>query len=368
LIDVKFRCEREVLAEALGAARRAAASRSTGLHVLSGLHLALTGDELVVTGTDLDLTIRVAITVAGDRDGVAVLPGALTADIVRNFEAGSVSVDVDGDEVRLSGGRSQFSVRTLNSEEFPRVSVADGPAVTLPASDLLSALEQVVRAASKDESRPILTGVRLEPSEAGGVRMVATDSYRLALRDVPAADLLPAERKVLIPSKALDQLTKVCGGAEHLSVQLGERDVTFSGKGVSLTTRLIEGEFPNYRQLIPASHPNRLTVGKATLLDAIKRVKLLAGDSKNIRLGLRADGVELMSVSQEWGQASELVDAAYNGAEFIVAFNPDYLADGIGAIAGDDVILDTLDATKPAVLRSSEDPSFLYLLMPVRVS
>jgi DNA polymerase III subunit beta len=365
---VRFRCEREVLADALAAARRAAATRSTGLHVLSGLHLVLSGDSLTVTGTDLDLTIRVQLTVSGERDGVAVLPGALSADIVRNFEAGAVTVEVDGDEVRLQSGRSQFAVRTLNAEEFPKVSMADGPAVTLSAKDVLSALEQVVRAASKDESRPILTGVRLEPSEGGGVRMVATDSYRLALRDLPSTELLTGDRKVLIPSKALDQLTKVCAGAEHLSVQLGEREVTFSGGGVSLTTRLIEGEFPNYRQLIPASYPNRLTVGKATLLDAIKRVKLLAGDSKNIRLSLKSGALELMSVSQEWGQASEQIDASYDGAEFVVAFNPDYLSDGVNAVDGDDVLLETLDATKPAVLRSGIDSPFLYLLMPVRVS
>ena len=365
---MKFRCERDVLADALATARRAAATRSTGLQVLSGLRLELQGSHLTVTGTDLELTIQCSIEVSAVTEGSAVIPGALSADIVRSFDAGAVEMEVDGDEVSINSGRSQFSVRTLPVEEFPRLPEPGGRGVSLPAAELAEALRQVVRAASTDESRPILTGVRLEPAEGGGLRLVATDSYRLALRDLAGTEVLSGDQRVLVPAKALSELVRAIGHAGDVVVSLGEREVSFQADGVRLTTRLIEGEFPNYRQLIPSSYPNRITVGKDAFLDAIRRVKLLAGDSKNVRISLQAGGLQLSAVSQEWGQASEYLDADYNGAEFVVAFNPDYLSSGVEAISGDEVSLDTMDAMKPAVLRNPADPSYLYLLMPVRVS
>ena len=164
------------------------------------------------------------------------------------------------------------------------------------------------------------------------------------------------------------RLVRVLGSDSDVTVQLGDREVSFTAGDTRLTTRLIEGEYPNYRQLIPASYPNKLVVNREALLDAIKRVKLLASDSKNVRINLQRDQVMLSAVSQEWGQASDSLDATYDGAEFTVAFNPDYLASGVEALSGEEVSLETMDAMKPAVLRDPADPSYLYLLMPVRVS
>ena len=164
------------------------------------------------------------------------------------------------------------------------------------------------------------------------------------------------------------RLVRVLGSDSDVTVQLGDREVSFTAGDTRLTTRLIEGEYPNYRQLIPASYPNKLVVNREALLDAIKRVKLLASDSKNVRINLQRDQVMLSAVSQEWGQASDSLDATYDGAEFTVAFNPDYLASGVEALSGEEVSLETMDAMKPAVLRAPADPSYLYLLMLVRVS
>lgn len=366
---MKFRCERDVLADALASARRAAATRSTGLQVLSGLRLELKGDQLAITGTDLELTIHVTKQVTAISEGAAVIPGALSSDIVRSFDPGAVEVEVSGDEVSISSGRSQFSVRTLPVDEYPKLPEPSGAGVVIAATERLGdALRQVVRAASTDESRPILTGVRLEPGEDGGLRMVATDSYRLALRDLPGTRLVVGDQRALVPAKALSELIRVLGNDTDVTVQLGDREVSFTAGDTRLTTRLIEGEYPNYRQLIPASYPNKLVVNREALLDAIKRVKLLASDSKNVRINLQRDQVLLSAVSQEWGQASDTLDASYDGAEFTVAFNPDYLASGVEALSGEEVSLETMDAMKPAVLRDPADPSYLYLLMPVRVS
>jgi DNA polymerase-3 subunit beta len=363
---VKFRCEREALAEALATAGRAATGRTGALPVLSGLRLELSGDQLTVTGTDLDLTIQLSVTVGGDRDGGVVLPARLASDIVRSLGAGKVEVSVDDDDVSISGGRSQFSVRPLSLDDYPKLAVPTTSSVTLPAAAFGEALRQVVRAASTDEARPILTGVLLA-AEAEGLRMVATDSYRLAVRDLPGQQVLGHDQKVLVPGRALNELARLVGGGDELTMRLGDRDATFEVGGTRLSTRLIEGEFPNYRQLIPASHPNTLTVEREPLLEAIRRVKILARDATPVRLQLGGDTLRLTAITQDVGNASEELDATYEGTELTVAFNPDYLAAGVEACAGDSITLSTLDALKPAVVRGVGHDDYLYLLMPVRV-
>lgn len=366
---VKLRCERDVLVDALSTAGRAVAGRSGALPVLGGIRLSVSADVLQVTGTDLDLTITVEAGVSGGSDGVVVAPGRLVTDIVRALEPGAVILESDDEELRIASGRSHFTVRTHPADEFPRLPAPSGETVTLPASGLADALKQVTRAASGEDSRPILTGV-LMAAEEGGLRMVATDSYRLAVRDVEGLGVIPEGQKVLVPSRALNELMRLLGtDAGEITLRLGAHDATFGLAGVSLTTRLIEGEFPNYRQLIPANYPNRLIVGREALLDAVRRVKLLARDATTpVRIALRPTGIELTVITTDWGTATEDVDAKYEGAEMTVAFNPNYLIDGVEAIAGEEVVLDTLDALKPATLRPTEGDDYLYLLMPVRVS
>ena len=287
--------------------------------------------------------------------GTAVLPSRLLNDIVRSLDHGAVDVEIEGDEARISSGRSQFSVRTLPVDDFPHLDEPSGNQVSVAADQLASGLKQVVLAASSDDARPILTGV-LMTAEEGGLRLVATDSYRLAVRDLPDATVLGEGQKVLVPSRALGELVRVLGHAKEVNVRLGERDVTFyvepeDGVSIELTTRLIEGEFPNYRQLIPASYPNELRVGREQLLDAVRRVKLMAREATPLRLTQRDGSLELMAVTQDVGQAHEEVDATYNGTELTVAFNPDFLIAGVEAATGDEVVLQTLDAYMAEVVR-----------------
>lgn len=366
---MKFRCERDVLADAVGSAGRAATNRTGTLPVLAGVRLAVAGDVLTVTGTDLELTITQTVEVGGDRDGAAVVPARLVGDIVKALPAGAVEVELgdgDGDEMSISAGRSQFSVRPLSLDDYPAQADPSGDAVTLTADAMADALRQVVRAASTDDARAVLTGVLLA-SEDDGVRMVATDSYRLAVRDLDESSMLGSGQKVLIPGRALSELQRVLGDTKELTVRFGEREATFEADGVRLTTRLIEGEFPNYRNLLPSSYPNLLTVQKDTIIEAIRRVKILAQDSTPVRLTLGGDTVQLTAITQDVGNAAEEIDASYDGTEMTIAFNPDYLASGIDAIDADDVTLATMDPMKPAVLRGAGQEQYLYLLMPVRV-
>jgi DNA polymerase III subunit beta len=366
---VKFRCERDVLVEALGTAGRATASRGGALPVLAGIRAELAGDTLTLTGHDLELTIAVRVSegVSGTSDGVAVLPARLVSDVVRSLPPGAVEVEVDGDQARITAGRSEFSLRVFPVDEFPRVPEPAGEGVTLDAAELSAALRQVVPAASSDDARPILTGV-LVTAEEGGLRLVATDSYRLAVRDLPGQSILADGQSVLVPSRALNDLTKVLGGVGDLTLRLGERDASFEAGDVRLTTMLIEGDFPNYRGLIPQAHPNRLTVGREGLLEALRRVKLLAREATPVRLAMSAEGLELVAVTQDVGQAHESLDAKFEGSELTVAFNPEYLVQGVEVLPGDEVLIETIDSLKPALARSPEHPEFLYLIMPVRVS
>ncbi len=364
---MKFRSERDALLDALGTAARGAATRSGALAALSGVRMELVDDTLHLAGSDLDVTVQVEMPVSGMEAGVCVVPARLATDIVRAVEPGAVLLSVESGEAVISAGRSQFAVRLLPAEEFLRLPEPAAEAVTLDAAELARALHQVVPAASHDEARPILTGV-LMVAEGTGLRLVATDSYRLALRDLPGTSLLGEGQHVLVPSRAFGELTRVLSGADQVRLRLGADEASFEVGTVRVTTRLIEGEFPNYRQLIPPSYPNRLVVGKEPLLDAVRRVKLLAREATPVRLALRHDGLELTAVTQDVGQAREDVDAKYEGTEMTVAFNPEFLLDGLEATAGDQVVLETLDALKPATIRSTESTDFLYLLMPVRVS
>ncbi|MEM9749227.1 MAG: DNA polymerase III subunit beta [Actinomycetota bacterium] len=365
---MKFRCERDVLADAVNSAGRAATNRTGTLPVLAGVRMAVDGDTLTVTGTDLELTIQHTVEVGGDVDGAAVVPARLVGDIVKALPAGAVEVSLgsgDGDEMSISAGRSQFSVRPLSIDDFPAQTDPSGDAVTLPAETMADALNQVVRAASNDDARAVLTGVLLA-AEEDGMRMEATDSYRLAVRDLPGTSVLGSGQKVLIPARALGELQRVLGDGE-LTVRLGEREVTFDTGQTQLRARLIEGEYPNTRNLVPTSHPNLLTVSKASILEALRRVKILAQDSTPVRLTLGGDTVQLTAITQDVGNAAEEIDASYDGTEMTVAFNPDYFASGIEAIDTDDVTLATMDPMKPAVLRGAGKDDYLYLLMPVRV-
>jgi DNA polymerase-3 subunit beta len=386
---VKFRCERDSLVEVLTTAGRAVSSRTSTSMALGGMRIEVQGNHLGVVGTDLDLTVHASTEAIGIKDGVCVAPARLLADIVRSLEPGAVTIDAEADKIEIGAARSRFSLRTFPVDDFPTLPEPPQPATFLPAANLASALRQVVRAASNDDARPLLTGVLIAP-EGSGIRLVATDSYRLAMRDIDGSAAFTDNSQILVPARALAELQKLSalgmsakeagsgageaessdnGAAPTVGLSIGDHDVTFTAGDVKVSTRLLDGSYPDYRQLIPAEYPNRLHVGKDSLLDALRRVRLLVRDNTTpVRLSMRSGGVDLTVVSQEVGDASETVDADFDGSELTIAFNPTYLIDGVEAVSGDEVVLETVDATKPATVRAAEETNFHYLLMPVRVS
>lgn len=371
---MKLRCERDSLLEALALASRAGSGRTAGPGAPAGTRLALSGDKLEVTGTDQDLTISTQVPVSGSADGVVVAPGRLLTDIVRALEPGAVGLQGDEDELHVSGGRSEFMLRVYRPGDFPQPPPLGGTSVQLLTTGLSEALRQVVRAASSENYRPVLTGV-LMAAESGGIRLVATDSYRLAVKDLPGAQgVLAEDQKVLVPSRALSELQRLLSGdATGVDVHLGPHDVRFDVGQVRVVARLIEGEFPPYRQLIPFNYPNKLEIGRQAFLDAVHRVRLMAREPAAreaptpVRLNLRSDMAQLSVITNEVGQAVEEVDAKYEGEEMTIAFNPQFLAEGVEAIAGDEVLLEAQDPVKPVTLKGVEKADYLYLLMPVKV-
>ena len=368
---MKLRCERDVLVEAFNTARRGVADDRWGGIGGGGVRLEVTGDQLELTGASTDLTIHVRVPVGGGTDGVCVVPARLTADIVRALEPGAVTIEGGGDDERASitSGRSHFTVNEIPSAEFPQLlRGAGGPGVTVDAAQLNDAMRQVVRAASTNVDRPpILTGVLLS-AENGSLWMAATDTYRLALREMTGADMLREGQKVVVPGRALVELQRLVAGVEQVTVSMAEHDATFEVGDVTVTTRLLLGEFPNYRHLIPSGYRNRLTVNRETLLDALRRVRLLVPETTSaVHLNLRSTGVEV-TAKQEKGAASEEVDAKYEGTEMSVAFNVSFFIDGIEALTSEELVLEMGEPLKPAVMRATDDEAYLYLLMPIRSS
>jgi DNA polymerase-3 subunit beta len=372
---VKFRSERDALVDMLATAGRAVGGRGGSSPVLLGLLLSCNGNALSVTGTDLDLTIQVSDEVIGIDDGSCVVPARLSTDIVRRLEPGAVTVEDEGDQITISAARSTFRLHTYPVVEFPPVGKTAEPTTYLSESGLGEAVRQVVRAASHDDGRPLLTGVLLAHVD-GFIRMVATDSYRMAMRDLADTDTIPGEEDLLVPARALSELQRVPtgtiadgGATSRVGVAASSNEITFWQGKVQISTRLLEGRYPDYKQLIPDSYPNRLHLGKESFLAALRRVQLLVRDNTTpVRLAMRQGGVDLSVQSQDVGDAAETVDGDYSGEELVIAFNPSYLIDGVEAVTGDEVIVETADASRAATVRGAEDDQFRYLLMPVRVS
>ena len=376
---MKFRCERDDLLGAVQFASRAISNRAT-LPVLSGLRMEATEDGRVrVAATDLELTMETAFAAAVDEPGKVIVPGRLFGEMSRNLSSGQVSVAGTEGEVEIGSGRGRFRVRSLTPDDYPALPIEDrdesaGVQVTLDANDLASALSQVVRAASGDESRQILTGVLWE-LESGRVTLAATDSYRLAVRSLEASGGPEVERKVVLPARTLGELARALQGASgSVTALVKENLVAFSIEGAGedaggqwiIGSRFIEGEFPKYRQLLPEAYPNTLTVDRELLLEVTKRVGLLAQNNLPVKLQL-ANELEVSAHTPDVGEGQEVIEAEYEGESLVIAFNPQFLIDGASAISSQRIEMQVGDGLKPAILRG-ETGDFTYLLMPVRLS
>jgi len=362
---VKFRCEREVLSEAFTATSRAASNRGTN-PTLSCLRLVLAGHSLRVTGTDGDLTIDSSITVSSGKDGVVLVPGKLAAEVVKSLPSGAVDVEVIEDKLEISAGRVVFDVPIGAGDDFPKWSGTVGEGAPMAAPEFAEALRQVVRAASTDDARGVYTGVYMTGVD-DKLRMVATDSYRMAIRDIDASVIANA-KSVVVPARALNEMSRLLDRQERVSMNITDNDVTFEVGSTRLVTRLLTGTFADYQRLIPPNLPNTLTVAREQLTEAIRRVKLVARDpiGTPLRMQISADSLTLRMITPDNGEATEQLDATHTGNDIEIRFNNEMLTQGLEACSTDDVTIQTSEPSKLAVIKGVGRPNFTYLLMPLK--
>jgi DNA polymerase III subunit beta len=371
---VKLRAERTEFAEAVSWATRTVGARVT-LPALSGILLDAADGRLTCRATDLEVAAEISLPVQIDEPGRVLLPGRLLSQLVAKFPAAPVEITGTPDRVEISCGRATFHVRGMPVEDFPALpEPAEGAAQGVVKADAFARLaSQVARAASNDEARPVLTGVQLEATE-GRLTAAATDSYRLSVRSLAWDESV--DGSALVPARALQEAAKAAAEAGgSVTVVLEEGQVSFLFGDRRLTTRLIEGSFPNYRALLPDAHETSVVVDRAALAEALQRVAVVAMGQANTPVTLTfGDGtVDLQAGSQEVGDAAEALPAEIDGEGLTIAFNPAFLLSGLEATGTERIRIELRDGLKPAVLRphAEEDETtddLTYLLMPMRVS
>lgn len=366
---VKFRVERDAVAEAVAWAARTLPSRPS-LPILAGLLLEVDASGLVVSSFDYETSSRVEVEATATDQGRCVVPGRLLADIARSLPSAPVEVSLDGTRVSVTCGRSSFVVPTFPVEDYPALPAMPHSSGTVPGSLFASAVAQVAIAAGRDDTLPTLTGIRIEVDGAR-VTLAATDRYRLAVREFPWS---PAsanqEAQALVPARTLAETAKSLAGAESINLSLAEGLMGFEGEGRRTTTRLLDGEFPKYRSLLPSETLSSALISTADLVEAVKRVSLVAERNTPVRLAFSDGEVLLRAGAGDEAQASEGVECALDGEGLEIAFNPQYLLDGLGALDAPQARLAFTQATRPAVLSADGDEGadYRYLLMPVRLA
>jgi DNA polymerase-3 subunit beta len=375
---VKFRVERDVLAEAVAWAARSLPARPP-VPVLAGLMLDASDGRLVLSSFDYEVSARVEVAADISEPGVALVSGRLLADISRSLPARPVEVTTDAAKVVVTCGSSRFTLLTLPVEDYPTLPEMPGASGSLRGDAFAAAVAQVSVAAGRDDTLPVLTGVRLE-IEAEKITMAATDRYRLAVRDLawtPEQSGLSAI--ALVPARTLSDTAKALASADKVTVALasggtGDGLVGFEGGGRRTTSRLLDGEFPKYKSLLPNESASVATVDTASLVESVRRVALVAERNTPIRLSFASGELTLEAGTGDEAQASESLDAQLTGDDISIAFNPSYLLDGLNALDATFAELRFTASTRPAVIagKSSADSTasddYRYLLMPVRLS
>lgn len=365
---MKLSIARGELLDALSTVSKGLSSRTT-LPILSGVHISASGDTAVFQATDLEVSIKTSCKARVEQPGQTVVPGKLITDIIRSLPEAAVVIDTStaGTAV-IQCGQSQFSMKTLSPEDYPKFpEVSAAQTISLP-SDLFSrVVQQVSKSVSRDETRPILTGI-LVVVEPGTLRMVATDSYRLCIREIPVDGLL-GEIEIVVPGKAMEDVSRLAGASEQLSFGAAENQVIFTFGDTTFVSRRIEGSFPNYRQLLPKEHTTRAVIDRAELHDAVKRVSLMAQQSTPLRVKISTSEhtLTLSAGTQDIGDANEDLQVTPEGENVEIAFNHSYLLDGVSVAETDTVALEVTSPLKPGVLKPAEGDGFTYLLMPVRL-
>ncbi|HEU5007622.1 MAG TPA: DNA polymerase III subunit beta [Jatrophihabitantaceae bacterium] len=382
---MKFRVERDAIADAVSWAARSLSTRPT-VPVLAGLLLTVDNDSLSVSGFDLEASTEVDLPVAAAEPGQALVSGRLLADITKALPPHPVDVAVDGSRLSIECGAARFTLPCMPVEDYPKLPTMPSTAGTVAAAEFATAVGQVAVAAGRDDTLPMLTGVRLE-IDGAKLTLAATDRYRLAVRELawspdnPSADAV----QVLVPARTLADAAKSLAHSDTLTVALsaggaGEGIIGFTGttdgRASRTTTRLLDATFPPYRSLLPTEWSSTAEITIAPLVEAVRRVALVADRNAPVRLEFAEGSVALSAGGDDEGRAEEQLEVGYEGEPITTAFNPQFLLDGLNSLVGGTARMLFTSSNKPVVLRptpagdehvSADSTEYTYLIMPVRL-
>src|SRR5262245_11821502 len=364
---MKLTCSREDFVAKLGVVSRAVSTRSS-VQILAGVLLRAENGELELAATDMELSLRTSLEAQIDGEGVVVVPGRLLVDLARLLPESELQLEHRAEEgvLTVTCGSASYRLHTYSAEDFPRLPEIDASQIfSVDAEALLETVSQVSRSASRDESRPVLTGI-LARFEAGKLVTAAADSYRLAGKESELAGST-RELEAIIPARALTELARIAGDAQELELGVQENQVAFRTGDAVLTTRRIDGQFPNVKQLLPEQFEHEVALPRGELLDVVKRVSVMAQRNSPLRLRFSQGELQVSARTQDVGEATETLPAPFAGDPLEIGFNPEFLRDGIESVQSDEVQLKLISPLRPGLIQGEGD-DYSYLIMPIRLA
>lgn len=368
---MKLKTTKKDLVGALSVSARATSTRSA-LQALSGVLIEATSSSTVVRATDAEISLELSLSAEVELPGEILVPGRLLADVSKTLPDGDVTLstrDAEGD-LEIKAGSSKFHLRLLQSEDFPKFPQVEVDQVSLDAEAVAATIGRVAGAASTDEGRPVLTGVFMT-AEDDSLTMVATDSYRLAVKTTKLSSPVASKIEANVPARALRELSRLIESAEEeekLDLWLGENQAIFGCAGTRLASRLIDGQFPNYKQLIPDQFDHEISINREELLDVVRRVSQLAQRNAALRLAFTDGDLTISAETQDLGDASESMPVSFKGDSLEVGFNPEFVRAGLESIDQDEVLFKLISPLRPGLLEPVAGDEFSYLVMPIRLN
>jgi DNA polymerase III subunit beta len=369
---LKLTVSRETFLAKLGIAVRGASTRSA-IQTLAGVLVRVGENRAELEATDMELGVRVGLEPSSSTAGHAVIPGRLLLDVVRSLPTDELSLEYRSaqQDVEVISGPAKFHLRTLPPEDFPKLPEASPEgAMRVPAAAFVDTIGRVARAASRDETRPHLTGV-LVTARGQELRMVATDSYRLSVKETRLEQPLEGELEANVPARTLQELGRIASAsaAEIIGVTALDNQVVFTVDDVMLSSRLVEGRFPNYQQLLPESYEYEMRVSRDELLEVVRRVGLLAQKNAPLRLRFSEGTLDVSAQTPDVGEASESLPVPFNGEPLEIGFNPEFFREGLESAESEELVLKLISPLRPGLIQSGDDGAgFIYLVMPIRLN
>jgi DNA polymerase III subunit beta len=365
---VKVTCSKDELTRALSLVGRAVSNRAA-VQVLGGVLLRAADGRLELAATDMEVSLRLGVEAQVEGDGAVVAPGRLLVDLARLLPDSEVVLDHRPEQgvLEITCGTASYKLNTYSAEDFPKLPDATATQTfTVDSDTFLNTVSKVARSASRDESRPVLTGV-LVRFEGEKLVMAATDSYRMSVKETELKDPAASELEAIVPARALTELTRIAQDSAELQIGVQENHVVFGAGDVWLTTRRIDGQFPNYKQLLPETFEHEVALPREEFLEVVRRASVMAQRNSPLRLRFAEGEVTVSAQTQDVGEAKESLPVPFTGEPLEIGFNPEFLRDGLESVDTDEIALRLISPLRPGLLRSEEE-EFSYLIMPIRLA